>query len=54
LTQLLGDRRSHEQKLRDLYRIAFARESRAEEQAALLAEIRRRPDDLPGAYAANL
>jgi hypothetical protein len=54
LSQLISDKRPHEQKLRDLYLIAFAREPRAEERAALLAEIERRPDDLPGAYAAIL
>ena len=45
LSQLISDKRPLEQKLRDLYLIAFAREPRAEERAALLAEIERRPDD---------
>jgi hypothetical protein len=52
VAQLVSDKRSHEQKLRDLYLVAFAREPSAVERAALLAHIDRRPDDLHGAYAA--
>ena len=52
VAQLVSDKRSHEQKLRDLYLVAFAHEPSAVERAALLAHIDRRPDDLHGAYAA--
>ncbi len=52
VAQLVSDKRPHEQKLRDLYLVAFAREPSAAERAALLAHIDRRPDDLHGAYAA--
>ncbi len=52
VAQLVSDKRPHDQKLRDLYLVAFAREPSAMERAALLAHIDRRPDDLHGAYAA--
>ena len=54
VAQLVNDKRPHEQKLRELYLIAVAREPSAEKRAALLAHIERRADDLHGAYAAIL
>mgnify|MGYP001278341188 CR=1 FL=1 len=52
MAQLVSDKRSHEQKLRDLYLVAFAREPSAVERAALLAHIEQRADDLHSAYSA--
>ena len=54
LTQLVSDKRSHEEKLRELYLIAFAREPSSAERAALLSHIERHTDDLRAGYAAIL
>jgi hypothetical protein len=47
---LAGDRRPHAERLRDLYKVAFARPPRPAELAVLLGHIERKGGDVQGAY----